>query len=327
MFGFVELSVDSRPRLAVVDNITHSLFGALLSKAGLEKLTPYATPLCVAAANAPDLDIVSGVDPAAYLVWHRHLTHGFAAIPLMAAVAVAVTWAGVWVLAKILRRRPVALPLKRAWLAALLPAASHPLLDWTNSYGLRPWLPFSAEWTSLDLLFIVDFYVWGILLAGAIGAYVWRKRARLAAGIGLAAFGFYLMLSIHWHAKALQAVQRLDATAARTAAWPAPWNPFLWVGWAEIDGQDVWVPIDLRAPDLSEAEFHDRPKRPALVERAWETRLGLAYAQFVRYPLVRVDGNQVTLSDFRFYRFGRVGFACNIAFDEAGDVLRERFEF
>ena len=310
-----------------MDNLTHSLFGVLLSKAGLEKLTPYATPLCVVAANAPDLDVVSGLDPATYLIWHRHATHGFAAIPVMAAVAVALTLAGARILARMRGRKVVTFPLRQAWLVALLPAASHPLLDWTNSYGLRPWLPFSGEWTSLDLFFIIDFYVWGILLAGAIGAFFWRRRAVLVVGIALTAFAGYVGLSAHWHWQALEAVGRIDVNATRTAAWPAPWTPFLWVGWAEVDGRDVWVPIDVRNPDLSLAEFHDRSEMLALVDRAWQTKLGRAYRQFVRFPLVRVAGNEVTLSDFRFFRFGRVGFGCNIAFDEAGSVVMERFEF
>jgi inner membrane protein len=41
-----------------MDNLTHSFLGLAAAKAGLEKLSPGATALCVLAANAPDADIV-----------------------------------------------------------------------------------------------------------------------------------------------------------------------------------------------------------------------------------------------------------------------------
>ena len=40
-----------------MDNLTHSLVGLTAAKAGLEKLSPGATLLCLIAANAPDGDI------------------------------------------------------------------------------------------------------------------------------------------------------------------------------------------------------------------------------------------------------------------------------
>ena len=35
--------------------------------------------------------------------------------------------------------------------------ATHPILDYANNYGLRPFLPFDGAWYYGDVLFIFDF--------------------------------------------------------------------------------------------------------------------------------------------------------------------------
>ena len=42
----------------------------------------------------------------------------------------------------------------------------HPLLDWTNNYGIRFFLPWSQHWSYGDFVFIVDPYLW-LILGGA----------------------------------------------------------------------------------------------------------------------------------------------------------------
>ena len=45
-----------------MDNLTHSLIGVALSRAGLNRVTPHATAILLLAVNLPDLDIISLVD-------------------------------------------------------------------------------------------------------------------------------------------------------------------------------------------------------------------------------------------------------------------------
>jgi Predicted membrane-bound metal-dependent hydrolase (DUF457). len=60
-----------------VDNITHSLFGWTLARAGLGRRAPYATATLILASNAPDIDIVAGLRSGVdYLAVHRGPTHG-----------------------------------------------------------------------------------------------------------------------------------------------------------------------------------------------------------------------------------------------------------
>jgi len=148
-----------------MDNLTHSAIGLFLSRAGLNRLTPRATPILLLAANFPDVDIVSaGGGSLGYMHYHRHITHSLAALPVLAILAVAIVrFAG---------RKPV------NWKGALLIAAigigSHLLLDWTNIYGIRMLLPFSAEWLRLDTTNVVDLWIWAVCLLGIAGPFLGR---------------------------------------------------------------------------------------------------------------------------------------------------------
>jgi inner membrane protein len=149
-----------------VDNLTHSLVGLAAAKAGLGRRTPYATFMCVAASNLPDIDIVALVrGPAFYLEHHRGITHSIVGTLALAFVFPMLFYAAERVWARARGREPRA-SLKGLLVCSLLLSASHPLLDWTNSYGVRPFLPWDGSWMYGDLLFIVDPWVW-LSLGGA----------------------------------------------------------------------------------------------------------------------------------------------------------------
>src|SRR2546428_13880627 len=63
-----------------MDNLAHSLVGLTAAKAGLERLSPSATAVCIIAANAPDIDIVSLLIGGRwrFLQNHRGFTHSTA---------------------------------------------------------------------------------------------------------------------------------------------------------------------------------------------------------------------------------------------------------
>src|ERR1043165_3307721 len=99
-----------------MDNLTHTAIGLFLSRAGLNRLTPLATPILLLAANAPDIDILSATGGSlAYLRYHRHLTHSLVALPLMALLPVA--------LVRLVSRKSIRWP--GAIVAALIGVASH----------------------------------------------------------------------------------------------------------------------------------------------------------------------------------------------------------
>jgi inner membrane protein len=156
-------------------------------------LSPYATVVCVAAANLPDADIVAlAGGPSYYLANHRGITHS-----IVGALALGVAFPFLFCAAERLvaraRGREPRARLKGLMLCSLLLIASHPLLDWTNSYGVRPFLPWDGRWIYGDILFVVDPWVW-LVTGGACFLLTARTRLRTAAWALLALVTTLLVL-------------------------------------------------------------------------------------------------------------------------------------
>lgn len=157
-----------------MDPFTHTLVGLTAAKARLERLSPLATTVCMLAANSPDSDVVVGLvsDRWDYLHHHRGITHSIVGVIALAFIVPAIIWAGERVFAR-LRHRPSRTRFRGLLLASLLVTATHPLMDWTNNYGVRPLLPWSGRWFYGDLVFIVDPYI--LLLIGGAAFLATRR--------------------------------------------------------------------------------------------------------------------------------------------------------
>ena len=151
-----------------MDNLTHSLVGLTVAKAGLDKLSPGATTLCVLAANAPDSDIVvlAFGDRWTFLHHHRGITHAIVGV-ICLAVIMPLIFHGVDRTWSRFKHHPPKTKLKGLMVASFIASATHPILDWTNNYGIRWFLPWSQKWSYGDLVFIVDPYIW-LILGGAM---------------------------------------------------------------------------------------------------------------------------------------------------------------
>ena len=66
-----------------MDNLTHSLVGAVLAQAGLKKKTGLAMPTMIIAANLPDIDAACAVYGIESLAMRRGITHGPIALLLL----------------------------------------------------------------------------------------------------------------------------------------------------------------------------------------------------------------------------------------------------
>ncbi len=162
-----------------MDNLTHSLVGLAAAKAGLERLSPYATTVCVIAANAPDGDIVAAFGGSwFYLKHHRGITHSIVGTLAIGVMIPIVFWIADKIIARWRGREP-RVRLGGLMLASLVLSLSHPLLDWTNSYGVRPFLPWSGRWFYGDLVFILDPFLW-LTLGGAAFLLTAKTNRRVA---------------------------------------------------------------------------------------------------------------------------------------------------
>jgi inner membrane protein len=171
-----------------LDNLTHSLVGLTAAKAGLERLSPGASLLCILAANSPDSDIAVILfgDRWDYLHHHRGITHSIVGVVSL-AILLPLLFYGVDRLWARLRAQAPKTKLRGLLIASFVVSATHPLLDWTNNYGVRFLLPWSPRWFYGDLVFIVDPFLW-VVLGGAsfllasktkISKFIWAAFAAL----------------------------------------------------------------------------------------------------------------------------------------------------
>jgi inner membrane protein len=285
-----------------MDPLTHTATGLFLSRAGLNRWTPLATPILLLAANAPDCDIVTlAGGQLNYLHFHRHLTHALIAMPVMAILPVVLVWA--------VARKPV------RWLgafaAALIAVASHLLLDLTNAYGIRLLLPFSSQWLHLDLMNIVDLWVWAIFLLAIAGPFVARLvGSEISSGTvkirhhgrGFAIFALLFLLVYNgWrdvmHGRAVAILDSRiyqDLAPSRVAAMPDGAVPWRWHGLVETGDFYAFEDVNLTgAFDPTEARIVHKPEsEPALDVPRIPTIPGLlAISAVARLPLGR-DGER-----------------------------------
>jgi inner membrane protein len=175
-----------------MDNLTHSLVGLAAAKAGLEKLSPGATVVCLLAANSPDSDILTLLGGRwTYLQNHRGITHSIVGTIALALALPLVFHGCAWLIARLQKRRP-ATRLRGLMIASIVATATHPLLDWTNNYGVRFLLPWNSRWFYGDLVFIMDPVFW-LVLGGAVFLVAARTRIQRAGWIVIAAFSSLLV--------------------------------------------------------------------------------------------------------------------------------------
>jgi len=205
-----------------MDNLTHSLVGLTAAKAGLERLSPGATFLCVIAANSPDVDVAILLfgDRWTYLQHHRGITHAIVGVVAL-AVLLPLIFHGVDRLWSAYRKQPVTTKLRGLMIASFIVTATHPILDWTNNYGIRFLLPWSGKWFYGDLVFIIDPLLW-LALGGAgflLQAFEHARRRRpraLAKARGFEPVGdAYGIRRVGWAFNRLAA----DFSAASVAAF------------------------------------------------------------------------------------------------------------
>lgn len=216
-----------------MDNLTHTLAGAVLAEAGLGGRTRLGTAALLIGANLPDVDALAYLrDPLVALTVRRGWTHGvlaMAVLPVLLAGAM-VAW-GRW-------RKPAAAedpPLRPRELLLLAAIAvwSHPLLDLLNNYGVRLLMPFSGRWFYGDAVFIIDPWLLLILCAGTLLAAARRsagrtnaeRPARIAGGVALG----YIALMIGSGVVARNIAAREAAAAgvrfSRVMVAPVPITP------------------------------------------------------------------------------------------------------
>src|SRR5512142_905480 len=225
-----------------MDNITHTLTGLALANAGLNRKTRFATAALVIGSNLPDLDILWSMGGGAtYLKYHRGITHS-----ILGAAVLAVLLATIICLVG--RRFPPpnksrpTLDARWIFLACLIALGGHVLMDFTNAYGVRLFLPFSYRWYAWDIMFIIDPLLLAILIGGiavpALFGLISEEVGARKPGFRRGAVVSLTMMLLLWGLRDVshrRVLEQLDSHTyggegpVQIGAFPAPANPFEWI--------------------------------------------------------------------------------------------------
>jgi len=292
-----------------LDNITHTLAGALIGEMGLKRRSRFAMAACLLGANAPDIDVFAPlILPVDGIEFHRGPLHGVFAWPFLAAGIVAI----LWLVDRLKPRGPGTLPFLPGplFVVAFLAVLTHPFLDWLTTYAIALFAPVSWRWYSGNAIFIIDWVYW-LLMIGGIGWSVWRWRrhqpnpgwpAQIAGLIMLAYIGLNLAESA-WVERVTEAeLRKRGIEPTLVVAGPPPLR--FWdrnIEWRNADrfGRGDFDPgSGLKLDAAAERLGLDNPQLALAIRNDRYVRSFLVWS---RMPIVvKIDGHNY-LTDQRFY--------------------------
>jgi inner membrane protein len=301
-----------------LDNVTHTLLGVALARAGAGRRTPGAAWTLALGCNAPDVDIVSGLfGTVAYLDHHRGFTHAFAFAPLLAAplAAVMARWRGG--------------TFRAHFLLALLGIASHIVSDLWTMYGTRALLPFDSSWYALDWIFIVD----PVLIAAFAAAAFLPRLVGTArpSQIALAVAALYVCgRGVQNGLATVEARELAGPDFSNVRALPTPLSLSRWRVVAGGPDELATGAIGLRDRTRTFVRFEKIRETDLVARVARESRAARVFLDFSPFPRLDVrsegDVTRITWRDLRFSdREDR--FVCEVRVDGAGRIVSETVRF
>jgi inner membrane protein len=291
-----------------MDNLTHSLTGALAAKiVEIAKPTAAAEPkqkrqvfwLLVTSANFPDIDVVLGFlgDPIFSISHHRGITHSLLFAPVLALFPAALFY--FWRKLK---------KFKMLWLLAWIGILVHIFFDVITPFGTQLLAPFSSARYALDWMFIIDPFFTGILALTLLLGKFFKSRPRQFILGGSFFVMLYLsveMINHHLAYKRMEeAMRREGITTTKISALPQPLSSFRWMSMAQTEHGVVQTFFSLfdgkSALQLTKYESDN----DEFVARVLQTEEAKWYVTFARHPWIHSepqgDRHVVELRDLQF---------------------------
>jgi len=309
-----------------MEPVTQALASIALSRTGLNRIAPRATPILVAAALAPDLDLLTAIGGAgSYLRFHRTLFHSLAGAFVVALVLAAIA-------TMVIRRFNLSGEFASASIRSLFfhiaalclcGAALHLILDLCDADGLRLLWPFRQSWQGWYLAPNLDPIILIVLIASLALPALFKlvseeigerkKKNPIPRRWAIAAFA---ILAIYLGARATlhsQAIDLLQSAIYRgevplaAGAYPDSVSPFDWRGIAATDNtlQEIEVHVGSGEKfDPERAIAHYKPAQPQVLAAAEKAAAIRAFVDYARFPIAGVQqteggGWQVELRDLR----------------------------
>ena len=334
-----------------MDPVTHGLVGYVVAKTGLTRDTGrWGVTAGVLASLFPDVDSLLGpfVKTEFTIRYHRGLTNSlFLAVPFALFLA--------WLFNKISGKKNYGTFFLICFVEILL----HNFLDLVTSYGTMLLSPFSWQRFTLDWVFIIDFFLTGILLSFTVMIMIWKTRSKKLAriSVGLAILYVSLCAGNHFWASSLARghARKEGLKPENIASVPQPLSPFHWANYVVTeetiykglvnligkhertpspeDGlfRQVWVqyqPIDVLSYETMH-RFDESPwvKRSLVLEDV-KTFLWFARFPIVRYESIQNGRHRVTFFDLRFGGVQkRKPFLYEVVFDQEGKIVFQGFRW
>jgi inner membrane protein len=313
-----------------MDNLCHTLAGAALGAAGLNRRTTRAMTTLMIASNLPDVDVAVFATDTLAMSFRRGWTHGVLAMAVLPALLAGAMW--LWDRWRGARPPALAAPGARrepANFAGLLVLSCignwlHVFMDFLNSYGVRLLMPFSERWFYGDALYIVDPWLYLALGGGLLAAIVLARRGgppEMPARLGVLVAAIYMAVmagSNVWARSAVRAglTRAGRSTDTRFMVTPVFANPFrreVIIDMAErYEKGFVWFEP---APHFRPAGYgvETNLTHPAAIAAALNPRAA-AFLRWSRFPFFvideRAERTRVYLNDYRYSGpSGREGWA------------------
>lgn len=334
-----------------MDPVTHVLFAACMGRAGLNRKTALATATLAFAAEFPDVDVIwSWTSTNSFYAHHRGFTHTLFWSPLVALGSWSVIygihhWWSKRQAAKIdpevaARKAaeneelpPELRPLppqpvnwKLLYIYALFGTLSHLLLDFTTTYGTRPFEPVSWRWYSWDIVAIIEPWLLIALIASLIlpwffaliSSEVGSKRKKRFHGQGAAIAALSFVFLFWWfcdlqHRRTIAILHNQlypGGAVIRAQAFPYPMNPFLWYGVVETDSAFISSRVNTyrgKLDDSLEPIVRYKPEETDITRAAKSSALGKVYLDWARFPFTETHsidqpggGWSVKIYDLRY---------------------------
>jgi membrane-bound metal-dependent hydrolase YbcI (DUF457 family) len=288
-----------------MDNLTHSLIGAVTARAGLSKrFGPGTTWILVVSSNLPDIDAIWAmmVGGDSFLS-RRMLTHSVVGVPALALLC-----------ALLFHRLYKNISFRAAFGLSLLGAFLHVFFDLVNSYGVVLFYPLSRQRWELAWIFIIDLALWVLLLGTFILAGLSRRRLSLQTLCRVSAGMVALYVAICAGARH-RAGERIKAAAGRyeeppsfSYVFPEALGPHRWHAVVKRSASYDTFLIDLRKPGVQFMETVSTDESDPAVITARSSPEGKRLDWFFKAPVwtveKKLDGTtSVFARDLRFSSF------------------------
>lgn len=308
-----------------MEPVTQALASIALSRTGLNRIAPRATPILIAAALAPDLDLFSAVAGAStYLRFHRTLFHSIAGGAVLAVVLAVIA-------TQLLRRLKPTVEFAststlslfaRALALCISGVALHLLLDLVDADGLRLLWPFRQNWQGWYLAPNLDPIILIALIASIALPALFKlvseeigerkKKNPIPRRWAIAAFAIlagYLATRATLHSQAIDLLQSAiyrGEVPLSAGAYPDSISPFDWRGIAATDNTLQEIEVHLGSGekfDPEQAITHYKPAQPQVLAAAEKAATIREFVNYARFPIASVQqtdsGWHIELRDLR----------------------------